>query len=1064
MYCPVVNASGDKALVGCTATGMAMAMKYHNWPIRGNGSHQYTTKTNKLAIGQDFSDTYYDWENMTDEYTESSSLTEKSAVATLMYHCGVAANMDYGLEASGASEYDAALALINHFGYDEGLDVVRKNYYSMIEWSSLLLNELSHLRPVPYVGVSNYIKEGAHFFICDGYDGFGYYHFNWGWGGSCNGFYLLTSMDPNDDYKFNIDESMIIGMQKPRGTAPKPSNRIVLDNVMSIFDRTINRNEDFSITLDDVCNMSIHAFNGLIGVALYTLDNTFVDMLVSTDMKIESLYGISGLRLKGDIPGSIEDGVYKLYPVSMASVDDNWIPIRHRVGLKSNAFYVTITKDKVEFTTVTSEDYVTTFLYDKVYYTISSPNTCVVDGYKNADFNKAPLAIPETAPFNGIDMRVTAIDKGAFYYGYISDVVLPNTITKIEDGAFEYSSLSSIKFGDGLETIGDGAFNNCMSLSGELQFPSSLTEIGNSAFKSCIGLYGQLYIPDSVTRVGDNAFSSTNFSQLVLGSSLKEIGEEAFYFCTDILGSLTIPNSVTKLGVGAFNSCSGLSGLLTISDAIDVIPSGAFSLCSDIDSVFIGRNTRFIGGGAFSYCSGLQTIIVPNKIPPIINANTFSNVHKDKCVLKVDDVGAYKQAAYWSEFKIIVPRIIPDPPVIHVSECVIEMDTIEIGQSSSIYEFIVSGKQLTSDLIITAPNDIFLSPGSTWTHSISLSPTNGDIEPRVISVVFTPTRVGPWQDSIVLSSDNTPSVVIKVQAYGFVKPTASITLSRTSLDFGAIEFGKVSTPLSFTISGNQMTEEVVLTAPDGFLISTIGDYQQSLQLMPIDGVLLTKEINVVFCPSKAGQWEDTLFIQSAEAGRKCLLLRGQGSEPTVHIPVYITTQPTDQQVIEGNSATFTIAVEGTPPFDYRWYNQKGLEVCNSLQTTAKTNSFITPLQTLDGDGAYFYCRVYNSEGEVQSAIVKVTVVTGSPAIDGEAISWRILRNPIDNGMLVLDGLPEEGTASITLHNMQGQLILSCETTTKQCEINMGNVNAGLYILSVRHQQFVERLTLVVKKQ
>jgi hypothetical protein len=122
--CPVYNTTTSaRAVTGCVATGMAQVMKYHQWPVKGAGSNTYTSETNKITSTVNFASTTYDWANMTNAYTSTSTDLQKTAVATLMYHCGVAVNMDYG-ESSSASTSDMAKALRNNFGYDTNLNTV----------------------------------------------------------------------------------------------------------------------------------------------------------------------------------------------------------------------------------------------------------------------------------------------------------------------------------------------------------------------------------------------------------------------------------------------------------------------------------------------------------------------------------------------------------------------------------------------------------------------------------------------------------------------------------------------------------------------------------------------------------------------------------------------------------------------------------------------------------------------------------------------------------------------------------------------------------------------------
>ena len=80
-----------------------------------------------------------------------------------------------------------------YFDYDANLELKRLNYYSPSEWETIIYEELQNGRPVYHAG---YSMGGGHAFVCDGYDGNGMYHFNWGWGGSYDGYYKLSLMNP----------------------------------------------------------------------------------------------------------------------------------------------------------------------------------------------------------------------------------------------------------------------------------------------------------------------------------------------------------------------------------------------------------------------------------------------------------------------------------------------------------------------------------------------------------------------------------------------------------------------------------------------------------------------------------------------------------------------------------------------------------------------------------------------------------------------------------------------------------------------------------------------------
>ena len=175
--CPV-NSKGARSVTGCVATAMSQVMKYYNYPERIIAGHEYVTKTlnQTLSIKEN---TAFDWNNMLDTYTSEATDAEKTAVATLMFACGVSVDMNYSPSASGAVTRNAMGAFITNFGYDKGIQWHTRDYYTLTEWEDLMFDNLAKYGPILYSGQSN---DGGHAFVCDGYLN-GYFHFNWGWGG-----------------------------------------------------------------------------------------------------------------------------------------------------------------------------------------------------------------------------------------------------------------------------------------------------------------------------------------------------------------------------------------------------------------------------------------------------------------------------------------------------------------------------------------------------------------------------------------------------------------------------------------------------------------------------------------------------------------------------------------------------------------------------------------------------------------------------------------------------------------------------------------------------------------
>ena len=203
--------SSVRALTGCVATAMAQVMKYWNYPVRGTGTHTYNS-VSFFGLGYTFGEqtanfgaTTYDWDNMPDHLTVTSPDVQKAAVATLMYHCGVACDMYYGSAAYGGSgtkirnapylrEGNALNGIIKYLGYSSSATGMERIKYDDNAWTALVRGELDASRPIIYAGFE---QTAGHCFVCDGYDDENRYHFNWGWSGDGDGFFTLNSLTPN---------------------------------------------------------------------------------------------------------------------------------------------------------------------------------------------------------------------------------------------------------------------------------------------------------------------------------------------------------------------------------------------------------------------------------------------------------------------------------------------------------------------------------------------------------------------------------------------------------------------------------------------------------------------------------------------------------------------------------------------------------------------------------------------------------------------------------------------------------------------------------------------------
>lgn len=317
LYCPANSYTGEKTVTGCVATAMAQVMKYWNHPSHGRGFNSYNSNFGPLSAV--FGWEQYDWNNMPNQLTSSSSQTQKQAVATLMYHCGVSVEMNYGFATDGGSNAlppAIAPALIDYFRYDSGAQLVQKSNYTENAWITLLKTELNAGRPIFYAGYG----EGGHAFVCDGYNNSNYFHFNWGWGGYCDGYYSISDLTPGTggtgagNGSYNNNQLAVVGI--------KPSTEAVPDLCM-YSNLTVSEEVAYGNDITgsiQVLNQGNTPFTGYLAVVIINpLDMVLDVQTFSVSGLQHSYYATGNISFDGGAP--FVPGVY--YALAMYSSDGN---------------------------------------------------------------------------------------------------------------------------------------------------------------------------------------------------------------------------------------------------------------------------------------------------------------------------------------------------------------------------------------------------------------------------------------------------------------------------------------------------------------------------------------------------------------------------------------------------------------------------------------------------------------------------------------------------------------------------------------------------------------------
>jgi hypothetical protein len=692
-------------LVGCVATSMSQIMHYWGYPEHGTGSYSYTP-SGYPEQSVDFGATTYDWANMPNSLSSSSTSEQVDAVSTLMWHCGVSVSMHYGPHFSGS--WLSPSSLINYFNYSDEMKYEQRNDYSDATWKAKLRDCLDRQRPMWYDG-SPSGSGSPHAFVCDGYDNNDMFHFNWGWGGSSDGFFTIDdnlygrnngavlNIHPQSDtptvYDINISaNNNVYGSVFGSGSyihGDTVTLSAIANNgycfhyweenggIASMdpnFSFPANFNRDLTAVFTEPVTISVSAMEGgtVSGGGLFCYEECEViampnegfefaywsvnDHVVSIDA--DYIFIVTGeTHLTAHF--NVEENIVFADTIVKAICLDNWdhngdgeLSLAEAAGVTSLG---QVFKNKTNITSFDELQYFTslTMISDNEFGSCSNLTSLIlpnaITSIGNSAFSGCTRLISLTIPNS-----VTLIGNYAFRNcSGLTSLTLPNSLTSIGTYAFYNCSglTGSLSLPSSLASIADYAFYNCSGLTGSLTLPNSITTIGTCAFYGCQSL-SALSIPNSVTSIGGSAFTGcSGLTTLTIPNAITSISSNAFRGCSG-LTSLTIPNSVTTIGTYAFYGCSGLTSL-TIPNAVVSIGNYAFYGCSGMATLTIPDSVESIGSYAFYQCSGLASIIVLAETPPTIEYNTFNSVYNIPLYVPCQSVGVYGSTNNWRSFSDI---------------------------------------------------------------------------------------------------------------------------------------------------------------------------------------------------------------------------------------------------------------------------------------------------------------------------------------------------------------------------------------------------------------------------
>ena len=277
-------------VTGCVATAGAIVMKHHGYPAKGTGSHSYTWNGKTWTANFEHD---YDWASMPAKY-DGTNDAAFDGVARLMADLGVAVEMQYAKNGSGAYIGNMISALQTYFGYSKLTYLASVDDMEAEAWNAKLRGEIDANRPILYSASD--ASAGGHSFIIDGYKDESF-SVNWGWGGYCNGFYQIGALNPESagkptGDKYNMGQTAVIGLQPSDGTE-KISGMGFLTNVgglkmlnMNVTD--VKKGQQGGIFCAPIGNTGDQPFTGEVDVALMNAKGEMREIVTSSPLTVDN--------------------------------------------------------------------------------------------------------------------------------------------------------------------------------------------------------------------------------------------------------------------------------------------------------------------------------------------------------------------------------------------------------------------------------------------------------------------------------------------------------------------------------------------------------------------------------------------------------------------------------------------------------------------------------------------------------------------------------------------------------------------------------------------------------
>ena len=345
--------NGQQAVSGCVATAMAQVLYYWKQPARPTTTiPEYTSPSLNIYMPA-LEPVDFNWDAMQDAYLSSDTESDGAvAAAQLTLYCAQSVKMNFLYGASGANTTLIPSAISTYFGYKASARCEYRENYNTQGWADLIYGELAEGRPVIYSGSK---ASGGHAFICDGYDGNGMFHMNWGWDGMSNGYYLLNVLNPdaqgtgsaNEAYGYIFDQFIVAGIEPGEADSEfaLTAGDVALNS--AVTSRT-SSNSNFSANVSGkFFNYTAQTISVSFGWGFYQGDELISVLYNSSIYSLPTNYYMTTKNEDLSFGSNITNGTYRIVPIYSEYRTNNWRPCK---GAEVN--YIEVTIDGNECTVI----------------------------------------------------------------------------------------------------------------------------------------------------------------------------------------------------------------------------------------------------------------------------------------------------------------------------------------------------------------------------------------------------------------------------------------------------------------------------------------------------------------------------------------------------------------------------------------------------------------------------------------------------------------------------------------------------------------------------------------